>query len=259
MRNEHGTAIDPDRFAEQTMPDWEKNVRIAQEDLIAASPLTATEKFMNFPVFTSRQKITRFLLRYELFKMIQHIPGFIFECGVLFGGGLFAFAHFSTIFEPMNAQRRIVGFDTFEGLTELHRKDFSDQPSSKLQEGAMAAHSYEELTKAIHMFDQNRVLAHLPKIELVKGDLRQTMPQYFSDHNHALVALLYLDLDIYLSTKAAIEACLPRMPKGAIIAFDEFSCERWPDETSALMDTLGVSGRELRRFPFDTYLSYLIL
>ena len=186
------TNKDPDRFAEGAMPEWEKNVRIAQEELISSSPLSNTEKFMNFPVFASRQKITRFLLRYELFKMVRDIPGDIFECGVLFGGGLFSFAHFSTIFEPINAQRRIVGFDTFEGLTELHEKDCSKSPSSKLQEGAMAAHSYEELVKAIEVFDQNRALSHLPKIELVKGDVRESLPRYLSENEHALVALLYL-------------------------------------------------------------------
>ena len=252
---------DPDRFAEKRMPDWEKEIRIAQEKLISGTDMSNVEKFQNFPLFASRQKITRFLVRYELFKKIINIPGSIFECGVLFGGGLFSFAHCSTIFEPVNAQRRIVGFDTFQGLTELHKKDKCQKAvgSSKLQQGAMAIDSHGLICEAIKVFDMNRALNHLPKIELVKGDVRESLPKYLADNEHALVALLYLDMDIYLSTKSAIEACLPRMPKGSIIAFDEFACERWPGETSALIDTIGIKDREIRRFPFDSYVSYMIV
>ena len=250
---------DPDRFAENAMPASEKEFRLAQERLIADSDLSHTEKFQNFPVFTSRQKITRFMARYELFKMIREVPGHVFECGVLFGGGLFSFAHFSTIFEPVNCQRRIVGFDTFEGLPQLHEKDRSSTPSSKLHQGAMAVDSHDELIQAIKVFDMNRALPHLPKIELVRGDVRKTLPHYLQQHGHVLVALLYLDMDIYLSTRAAIEACVDRMPKGAIIVFDEFSCERWPGETASLIDTLGIRGMNLKRFSYDSYLSYLVL
>lgn len=250
---------DPNRFAEKRMPQWEADVRLAQEILARESNLTNVEKFLNFPVFTSRQTITRFLVRYELFKMVLDIPGSIFECGVLFGGGLFAFAHFSSILEPVNAQRKIVGFDTFKGLPKLHRKDRSKTPSSKLHAHAMAADSYSQLLKAINVFDMNRSLKHLPKIELVKGDVKTTLPKYLSLNSHMLVSLLYLDMDIYLSTKAAIKACLPRMPKGAIIAFDEFACERWPGETVALLDSIGVRNTKLKRFSYDSYISYLIV
>lgn len=250
---------DPNRFSEKRMPRWEADVRLAQESLAKESNLTNVEKFMNFPVFSSRQTVTRFLVRYELFKMVLDIPGSIFECGVLFGGGLFSFAHFSTIFEPVNAQRRIVGFDTFEGLPKLHKKDRSKTPSSKLHTNAMAADSYAQLKEAVKIFDMNRSLKHLPKIELVKGDVKTTLPKYLSCNSHTLISLLYLDMDIYLSTKAAIKACLPRMPKGAIIAFDEFACERWPGETIALLDSIRVSGTKLKRFPFDSYLSYMVV
>tara|TARA_B100000315_G_C14517279_1_gene559769 strand:+ start:220 stop:987 length:768 start_codon:yes stop_codon:yes gene_type:complete len=254
-----GQKKDPVRFAEKRMPEWEADVRIAQEALAKDSNLSEVEKFMNFPVFASRQAMTRVLARYELFKMVLDIPGSIFECGVLFGGGVFSFAHFSTIFEPVNAQRTIVGFDTFKGLPELHENDKSKMQSSKMHKNAMSTDSYDELLNVIKVFDMNRALNHLPKIELVKGDITKTLPRYLKDNTHTLVSLLYLDIDLYIGTKAAIENCLPRMPKGAIIAFDEFACERWPGETVALLDSVGVSGKELRRFPFDSYLSYLVV
>ncbi len=247
------------RFVEKSMPAKEASFMDSMDRLATFGDLTPVERFMNFPVFCSRQTITRFLVRHELFRMVLEIPGSVFECGVLMGGGLFSFAHCSAIYEPFNAQRRIVGFDTFAGLPELCREDASKAESSKRCQGAMAIDSRELLNEAAALFDSNRPLNHLPRIELVKGDVCQTMPKYFEDNPHALVSLLYLDMDLYAGTKAALEACLPRMPKGAVIGFDEFACERWPGETLALLETLGVRGVQLRRFPFDSYVSYCVL
>jgi hypothetical protein len=55
------------------------------------------QKASNFPVLTFRQRISWFLERYELFKMIKKVPGSIIECGVADGSGLMSFAHFCLI------------------------------------------------------------------------------------------------------------------------------------------------------------------
>lgn len=251
---------DPYRFPENNMPDSEREFRAAQEEFISkCDEMSHVEKFMNFPIFASRQSISRFLVRYELFQQIINIPGEIFECGVLFGGGLFSFAHFSSIFEPVNAQRKVVGFDTFEGLPEIHPKDRVAEQTEKCTKGAMAVDSRKMLEEAAKLYDMNRQLAHISKIKLIKGDASQTIPQYFEDNPHSLVSLLYLDMDIYEGTKTTLETCISRMPSGAIIAFDEFGCERWPGETIALIESLGIRGMKLRRFPTDSYVSYIIL
>lgn len=251
---------DPYRFPETKMPEKEKNFREVQEELIAENDdMSNVEKFMNFPVFTSRQSITRFLTRHELFKMVIDIPGEIFECGVLFGGGVFSFSHFSSIYEPVNAQRKIIGFDSFEGLPSIHEKDKSADQADKCFAGSMAIDSRPMLEKAASMHDMNRQLSHIPKVALIKGNVTESIPKYFDQNPHSLVSLLYLDMDIYEGTKSAIETCISRMPSGAIIAFDEFGCERWPGETLGLLDSLGVRGIKLRRFPFDSYVSYIVL
>ena len=251
---------DPYRFPETKMPEKEKEFRESQEELISESnTLSNVEKFMNFPIFSSRQTITRFLARHELFKMVLDIPGEIFECGVLFGGGVFSFAHFSSIYEPVNAQRKIIGFDTFEGLPSIHEKDKCAAQADKCFEGSMDIDSRPMLERASALLDMNRQLPHIPKIALVKGNVTDSIPQYFTDNPHSLVSLLYLDMDIYEGTKAAIETCISRMPSGAVIAFDEFGCERWPGETLGLIDSLGIRGMKLKRFPFDSYVSYIIL
>mgnify|MGYP005641561293 FL=1 len=84
---------------------------------------TNIEKLQNFAKYVPRQDLTNFLARYEIFKKILNVPGSIIECGVLFGGGLMTFAQLSSIFEPVNFERKIIGFDTFSGLTKFSKYD----------------------------------------------------------------------------------------------------------------------------------------
>ena len=72
---------------------------------------TTVEKLGNFAKYVPRQNLTTFLAKYEIFKKILEIEGAIVEGGVRFGGGLMTFAQLSTIFEPVNFNRRIIGFD----------------------------------------------------------------------------------------------------------------------------------------------------
>jgi len=81
----------------------------------------------------------------------------------------------------------------------------------------------KNVRRAIKLYDRNRPIGHIPRVELVKGDAVQSIPAFIAENDHTVVALLYLDFDLYEPTKAALDAFLPRMPKGAVIAFDELN------------------------------------
>ena len=71
--------------------------------------------------------------------------------------------------------------------------------------------------------------------------------------------MLYLDFDLYEPTKAAIEAFLPRMPKGSVLAFDELDQQSWPGETLAVLETIGIRNLRIQRFAFASALSFVVL
>ncbi|MDD5503743.1 MAG: macrocin O-methyltransferase [Candidatus Omnitrophica bacterium] len=222
------------------------------------SRMSGIEKMMNFPMYVPRQSMASFLVKYEIFKQIINVHGCIVECGVCYGGGLMSWAMFSAIFEPVNYSRRVIGFDTFSGFPGISAKDKKDKdPNAK--KGGMRVDSMEELLRCRSLFDQNRPVGHINKIELVKGDITKTAKKYVKDNPHLVVSLLYLDLDLYEPTKAAIEAFFPRMPKGAVIAFDELNHPDWPGETAALLETIGIGGLRIKRFPFDSVRSYAVI
>lgn len=229
------------------------------EEMFAAAGEPLADRIDAFPKFASRRAIAKFLARNEIFKRILGVNGSIVECGVLHGAGLFTFAQLSAIHEPYNHTRRIVGFDTFTGVPSVHAADTKTGSSSHFASGALAGSSEAELRRAIELFDANRPLSHIPKIELVAGDLRQTAAAYVAANAHLVVSLLYLDVDLYEPTRAALQAFMPRMGKGCVIAFDELNAQTFPGETVAAEEVLGLRNVRIERFPFDPYISYCVL
>jgi hypothetical protein len=227
------------------------------ERIFINCPDSVEIKLENFPKYVRRQHLKRFLTLYEIFKLVLPIKGSIIECGVHRGFGLMAWAKLSTMLEPENLTRRIYGFDTFEGFPTIHDKDASGFTTP--EQGGLYADSYEELRALIAEYDRDRFLGHLQKVYLIRGDASQTIPQFMAENPHLVVSLLFLDFDLYEPTKVAIERFLPRMPKGAIIAFDELDNPIWPGETQALLDSIGINHLELHRIEWDPYIAYAIL
>jgi len=250
---------DPHKFIEsKTHTEKDYQVLKQLEEYFENSVGSNVEKVINFSKYIRSQDLAHFLSKYEIFKKILNIPGAIVECGVLFGGGLMSFAHFSAIFEPLNHSRKIIGFDTFSGFSDLAEED-KHSTSDFAEKGNMSIDSFDDLKKGIEIFDSLRYINHIPRIELVKGDVKETIPKYLKENLHMLVSLLYLDLDVYEPTKIALENFVPRMPKGGIIVFDELNCKAWPGETKALLDTVGIRNFKIEKFSFNNYRSYLIL
>jgi hypothetical protein len=253
VTDEHET--DAYRFEATTRSDRELDYMTRLERLINDSAFSATERMMNFPLYTPRQDIARFLCKVEIFKRALDVQGSVVECGVFFGGGVLTWAQLSAIFEPTNHQRRVIGFDTFSGFPGLAGADEGSE-SAEAHEGGLSVDSYEEIVRAVELFDLNRPIGHIPKVELVRGDATETIPRYVADNPQLLVSLLYLDFDVYEPTKVALEHFLPRMPKGAVVAFDELNLRDWPGETVAARELLDVNGLRLERFPYGSTISF---
>jgi hypothetical protein len=199
--------------------------------------------------------LTRFLALYEIFKRVLHVKGSIVECGVHQGFGVMSWAKLSAVLEPVNLTRRIYGFDTFSGFPNVSTSDRA-AASQHVKAGDLHADSHDELLELIAAHDSTRFLGHVDKVHLIKGDARQTIPAFVQDNPHLVVSLLFLDFDLYEPTRIALETFLPRMPKGAIVAFDELDNPLWPGETTAMLEFLGQFKLRIERLPFDPYIGF---
>ena len=153
--------------------------------------------------------------------------------------------------------RRIYGFDTFAGFPSVAAED--DNPVAEVTEGGLFADSHDELQELITEYDADRFLGHVDKVHLVKGDVCETAPKFVEENRHLMVSLLFLDMDLYEPTKVALQSFLPRMPKGAVLAFDELDNPMWPGETQAVLDEVGVGKLRIERLDWDPYIGFAVL
>lgn len=222
------------------------------------NPESWERKMENFPKYVRRQNLTRFLALYEIFKRVLDIKGSVVECGVFQGFGTMTWAKLSAILEPVNLTRRIYGFDSFEGFPSVSDRDRSEF-SSHVQKGDLLASSHDELVELNEIHDSTRFLGHVDKVKLIQGNATDTIPAFIEKTPHLLVSLLYLDFDLYDPTMVALKHFVPRMPRGAIIAFDELDNPLWPGETTAMLEYFRDGKLKIERLPFDPYIGFAVV
>lgn len=118
--------------------------------------------------------------------------GIMMECGVWTGRSINAMA-------KLFPNRRVYGFDSFEGLSE-------DWTGLDLGAGA---------------FDLKGVLPKVePNVTLTKGWVDDTLPTFF-ENEKGEIAYLHIDTDTYSPAKTILNLAKSRFKKGTIVMFDE--------------------------------------
>lgn len=216
----------------------EKRSRNKLMEILSDTKLTDYEKIRNFPVFTPGFVLSRFVAHYELFKKIVDVPGVIIDLGVYRGSSFFTWAKLCEIFHPNDVQRKVYGFDTFEGFPSISEKDGSGHEAKKIAGGYSSGSGiYEYLYKAIEVMDIAGKINDVSRLRLIKGDVCQTIPKFIKDLEGGVgIALLNLDLDIYKPTKVALDHFMPFMAPGGIVVLDEYGVAEWPGESKAVAE-----------------------
>jgi len=62
----------------------------------------------------------------------------------------------------------------------------------------------------------------------------------------------------YYDLQKCIELFLPRMTKGSILAFDEINNPMWPGETTAFLEALNIRELQVRKFPYEPNMAYIV-
>jgi len=228
------------------------------EQLYAKTGLGPFEQFRNFPVFTPRFNLARFLTHYELFKKIAELPGVIIDLGVYRGASTFTWAKLCEIFCPTDARKKVYGFDTFCGFPALRPEDGGDDPVQDRRKGGYCGGETVEndLALAQEAMNHDRHLRHVNRIELIKGDVVDTIPRFTADQGNGLrIALLNLDLDLYGPTKTALEHFVPLMTRGGVIVVDEYAVDTFGGESKAVDEYfLETTGKKplVKKFPWHS-------
>jgi hypothetical protein len=128
------------------------------------------------------------------------------------------------------------------------------------EKGYTVSPKYEEyLAKIIDIQEQESPISHIKKHEIVKGDASVEIKKYLDRNPETIVSLAYFDFDLYEPTKECITAIKDRLTRGSILGFDEVNDHLCPGETLALKETLGLGKYSIRRFPYNSRTSYLVI
>jgi len=169
-----------------------------------------------FNWFSSPARLNKTLSQYEIYRMIEGIPGDVFELGVFKAVSFFRLCNFRAAIENDFA-RKIVGFDAFGKFPNSSLSLSTDHDFIKVWEDESGdGLSIQEVNKLIEF-------KGFQNIGLVEGDIRETIPQYLEKFPWTKIALLHLDLDVFEPTKYALEVLYPYISSGGIVMLDDYS------------------------------------
>ena len=227
-------------------------------DLFTNRPIPDDEILSNLPVFMKRQDLSRVLFFNDLYQRILDVHGVVIEFGVRWGRDLAVLASLRGIYEPFNYNRRILGFDTFEGYTESQEKD--GKINRDLRAGIELAEHYEDfLTELLGCHENESPVAHLRKFDLIKGDAVVEIRNYLETRPETIIAMAYFDLNLYEPTKACLTAIRNHVTKGSLIAFNSLNSGSWPGETLAFQETFGCGNHRLHHSLYGTEQAYIVI
>jgi hypothetical protein len=250
--------MDEDKYIiKQYSSSNEKKTRKEIVKLFRECPIPENEILSNLGLFIKRQDLSRILFFNELYQKILHTHGVIIEFGVRWGQSLALFESLRGMYEPFNHNRKIIGFDTFDGFPSTYKKDGQ---SEIVKKGAYSvSKNYERyLEDILDYHEQESPISHIKKYKLVKGDAISEIDKFFEDNPETIVAFAYFDFDIYEPTKKCLEAIKPHITKGTVIGFDELNIHDFPGETLALKEVFGLDKFKIHRTPYSSVQSYIV-
>lgn len=65
-------------------------------------------------------------------------------------------------------------------------------------------------------------LKGIGNVELIKGDIKETLPEYVKNNGHMKISLLHIDTDVYEPCKLGLETLYDKVVPNGLIVFDDY-------------------------------------
>lgn len=200
-----------------------------------------------FYLTSDRRRIQKLIAHYEIYKKIINLPGAVVECGVFKGASLIRFAQFRDMLESVYS-RKIIGFDIFGHFPRGGGKD-DDEFIANFEAQAGDGIPIEELYEALNK-------KGIGNVELIKGDITQTIPDYAQKNKELKISLLHVDVDVYVPSKVALECLYDHVVPGGLVVFDDYGTVH--GETKAVDEFFTGKDVILQKLPISHIPTYMI-
>jgi hypothetical protein len=223
------------------------------EQILHHNGISLRDTLINYPAFVRRRELTRLLADYDLFRMVVGLPGSIAELGVYLGAGLFTWSKLLETFVPGDRSRRVYGFESGGGYRDFAPEDGDPAPWLEKVIGNKAVpDGYLESMVRLTNFDN--IIPGAERCHLIAGDIVRTA-QEFADHNQGTrLCLIFLDVNLYRPTLAALRALFPLLVPGGVVAMNGYGSPPWLGETAAFEQYFNESGHtqpRLHKLPYS--------
>lgn len=179
------------------------------------------EKYQKVHKFLTNDSRYRFFYEAVTFATYEQVPGDFLEFGIYGGRTLAMLARFLNDGQYAEDARKVIGFDSFEGLEE------ETEGHAVWEEGACSLNTDpnhptlamgEKVTaeSVLQMIDAIEV----PRPEIVVGSYAETVEQTLATINAA--AIIHIDCDLYDATREVLDHIEPVLQPGTLIAFDDW-------------------------------------
>ncbi len=204
----------------------------------------------NFYLSSDVNRMAKVMAHYDLFKHTIDVPGAIVECGVFKGASLVRFAAFRQLLTNPLA-KRIIGFDAFGEFPETDFEGDKKWRDKFVTDSGEQGIGVEQLLEVLKhkKCDEN--------IDLIKGDVIKTIPEYLSKHPELKISFLNIDVDVYEPTRAALEYFYPLVSKGGVILLDDYA-NVFPGANKAVDDYFKDKDVSIKRLPYCVTPCYII-
>lgn len=224
-----------------TSADGQLRARNELWEMQKTCPIPEPERERSPGLFIRASVWARLLAVHDIYKRIVHLPGVIMDFGTWRGQNAVLCENFRAIYEPLNKQRRVVCFDSFEGYTGTSTMDKAEKSSANHQEKTYSTGvAYADyLTKLLALHESNNTLGHITGVHrVVKGDATKTVPDFMEKNKQTIVALAFFDMDLYEPTKVALQAIKPALVPGSVLVFFQLQRDELPGDAIALKEQL---------------------
>jgi len=207
-----------------------------------------------FNLYMNRERLSKFLIHYEIFKKIKNKKGSIVECGVFKGTSFSRFGMFRELFKMKN---KLIGFDVFSNIfPNTKYKNEKKQRAHWIKTAGSSSISDKQLQ---NIFKKKKI----KNFELIKGDALKTIPKYKEKNSDFKILLLNVDIDFVETTSCVFENFYDNVVNGGIIIFDNYQGKGtgglyYKGETMVINKFLKKKKKKILKFPYFNRPSYII-
>jgi hypothetical protein len=202
----------------------------------------------NFYLTATVGRISKFATHLEFYKRITGLPGEIVECGVFKGNSLSRLIKFRSLFENCFS-RRVIAFDVFGEFPETEFQPDIKRREEFIQEAGSKSITREQM---ITTLKKNNLSEN---IELVKGNILVTVPEYLQKNPQLKISLLHIDVDLYEPTKTVLEFFFPCVVNGGIVVLDDYSA--FAGANKAIDDYFSDKNVIVQKLSYSNAISYV--